>query len=1382
MLQGFLKTVKGIFDSKPPKIQIITESTDFSTITEIDQEIIFTVKISETFQDISFFIRDLNNNEKRLQLNDTQETYFPSIFFNGNEMIISHNENGENIVNEFLSNIFDKTKINITNTISFQNKQFTLSDEEVFALLINQFIKIIRNKFTIINANFEIPAGSYEQETLDKLYRTYMFLGFKIVSINGRIMDNLPVYLEFNEHPEMKENVNEIQKYYEQYLIDKKEFIQLQEKIQEVNDSEDQYVLNIDINKEYTPTLLKDIIRKMGFRGKRLYKLYSISSEQLNIVAKYFDTLEDFMNLEFVSKKCKGILDNFTFNPYEIPRDEMIYFPNIVNIHFYSIDEVKRFVKNPHIKTFTHWYEINFNNYEKVKNDSHIYKKIYYSEQDRDKDYTIAKHHFASSKQNKMKSFLKLNKIDKIQYLHHFHLNGIVNGIADNCFDCFINLKAIEIPTNVTSIGKCCFQNCTTLSEITIPSTIISLPERCFYGCASLSSIELHTSLSSIGKQCFAYCQKLTYLSLPSSLIDIHPTAFIDCSSLKSLKISTFFEFKYDRIFSKFRRRLISIKIPTSVKIINEKDIMFEQLQTFTIPTYVNEIGNYCFANSPFLIEINGHENLKHYGIQVFDNCPQLKELPTQYLHIEEERKKQKLLFEQREKDRLKRLKNYEIRKQEKKEFAMYQIDKSSLFENDGLQRKNDMTLISENLQRAQTTMDGIIQKQDGKDYFPGRYVIEKWCQMKVGKTLIDVNDKNEIFTKKQLFNERLYSKSNILISIETDDGFIIGAFINNVITTSNVWIENRYDNKGKIPPSFVYTLRRNQAIKYPVKSKDEKQVFLLNDKSDNIMFKVGPNDIIVSKFTNNCQVNTSIDTCFEYGKDLNNKPLLGRNKFALKNLRIVQMDIVEFNEEDINYENQIYEITSTNTNQKTISPTLNENTNKNTSVKPQEKNFKSELQRTCEEIKQTSFMKNICKQCNRDVRRVLYDSQYSDYVKNTQEFHEAIFDEPQLVYIITTKKNVTFGAFIDLPIQSITDEKQQLNVEKNYEISEHGRVLYMKSQSFLFTTYKNKFKIIPFNNRKSTCLFRLYKIDNNALFRIGQIDVAVHKRTRGQCLQKGISSFTYGKEEKVLIGEEAFDIKRLVVVQLGFTYTPPSMPSLLKSPKNENPYDLSSKYDFDIEKYMENIEDEEVIAKMKCLQYEEQIHIDRIAEQLENDDFLSDGLFTEEHQTSLKSWTKSKVVDVIYHHEGTFINNSEEIYNLIMNKSKLVFLFRRKENPQIVFGVYLFEKIDPMIVNENGNIVVNGKKSFVFTFKNGEPKQYLLKQTKTPSQILEIKFDKYLSLVFGNNDLVINDPYYLPSLCYQSENSLFDYKCRALALIGDGSFILNDFKIIQYK
>ena len=67
------------------------------------------------------------------------------------------------------------------------------------------------------------------------------------------------------------------------------------------------------------------------------------------------------------------------------------------------------------------------------------------------------------------------------------------------------NLREMEIPATVKSLGIACFRGCTGLQTINIPDSVESLGESCFYGCAGLRAVSVpaHTK---IGFCCFDNC------------------------------------------------------------------------------------------------------------------------------------------------------------------------------------------------------------------------------------------------------------------------------------------------------------------------------------------------------------------------------------------------------------------------------------------------------------------------------------------------------------------------------------------------------------------------------------------------------------------------------------------------------------------------------------------------------------------------------------------------------------------------------------------------------------------------------------------------------------------------------------------------------------
>ena len=106
-------------------------------------------------------------------------------------------------------------------------------------------------------------------------------------------------------------------------------------------------------------------------------------------------------------------------------------------------------------------------------------------------------------------------------------------------------LKAISLPTSVTSIGKQALAY-THLEAINIPSSITKLSESVFAHNIYLASVNIPNSVMSIGENAFYNCQALSSIVLPSSIKDIGAQAFHNCDGLT--KITSFIEEPFSAI------------------------------------------------------------------------------------------------------------------------------------------------------------------------------------------------------------------------------------------------------------------------------------------------------------------------------------------------------------------------------------------------------------------------------------------------------------------------------------------------------------------------------------------------------------------------------------------------------------------------------------------------------------------------------------------------------------------------------------------------------------------------------------------------------------------------------------------------------------------
>ena len=115
-----------------------------------------------------------------------------------------------------------------------------------------------------------------------------------------------------------------------------------------------------------------------------------------------------------------------------------------------------------------------------------------------------------------------------------------VTSIGDYAFspDHFVSsgwaLQTVDLPQNLTSIGKGAFSDCSYLEKINLPDKLTSIGDYAFYGCKSLKEITLPDSLTTLGAHAFRFCG-IKIIDIPGRLITIGHSAFQNCSSLKTV-------------------------------------------------------------------------------------------------------------------------------------------------------------------------------------------------------------------------------------------------------------------------------------------------------------------------------------------------------------------------------------------------------------------------------------------------------------------------------------------------------------------------------------------------------------------------------------------------------------------------------------------------------------------------------------------------------------------------------------------------------------------------------------------------------------------------------------------------------------------------------
>ncbi len=147
--------------------------------------------------------------------------------------------------------------------------------------------------------------------------------------------------------------------------------------------------------------------------------------------------------------------------------------------------------------------------------------------------------------------------------------NVPVTEIHQEAFQKHENLKSVEIPETVVSIGKAAFYQSslenvnlpedltsigtsafrdTNLTEIKIPDTVTELNGGMFYNCQKLKSVTLPANLETIGANAFFSCA-IEEITIPETLTKIQWSAFESCTALKEITLPKSVNFIADNVF-----------------------------------------------------------------------------------------------------------------------------------------------------------------------------------------------------------------------------------------------------------------------------------------------------------------------------------------------------------------------------------------------------------------------------------------------------------------------------------------------------------------------------------------------------------------------------------------------------------------------------------------------------------------------------------------------------------------------------------------------------------------------------------------------------------------------------------------------------------------
>ena len=397
------------------------------------------------------------------------------------------------------------------------------------------------------------------------------------------------------------------------------------------------------------------------------------------VVAKYFNSIEDFQNLEMVNKKYRMTLEKFRFNPFEInPNENLFFLPRMETCHVENFrdqnfvytfpnDRVRTIIYFPtsfNLMNFTGVLVINgITNQrgeftDKWERDVDVIGgdplngcRITFTNKDNGRriiflfdpcfNGRLANVDMEGNRSlfgigigditclNDYNRFLIKCKAEKavIPVGEEFSIPSHVTSIGTHAFWGWKTLRRVIIPDSVKDIGQFAFCDCGKLTDINIPNSVTSIGDGAFEDCVSLNSIEIPNSVTSIGENAFVRCSRLKKVTIPDSVTKIGMDAFAHCENLTEVTIPNSVESVECGTFSGCKN-LTKVTIPNSVTSIGVcafKDCI--NLREITIPDSVTRIRMEAFDGCRKLRKINIPTSVKTIDLLALYGCRVLRNI-----------------------------------------------------------------------------------------------------------------------------------------------------------------------------------------------------------------------------------------------------------------------------------------------------------------------------------------------------------------------------------------------------------------------------------------------------------------------------------------------------------------------------------------------------------------------------------------------------------------------------------------------------------------------------------------------------------------------------------------------------------------------------------
>ena len=211
--------------------------------------------------------------------------------------------------------------------------------------------------------------------------------------------------------------------------------------------------------------------------------------------------------------------------------------------------------------------------------------------------------------------------------IHNFSVDTLIVGERIHCISDemyrWSDIKELQLPFTLTSIGTRGFANCTSLKKVIIPDNVQTIGAAAFANCPDIDTLVLGESVDTIASNAFEGCQRLStiYYNIISSKDYYGIDSFYYTHPVYG---SPELRHRYTTKspFYAICSSLTNLYFGTSVEHIPSYSFAFCETMNCIIPSTVQSIGDYAFYNCDRIIELNG--SVKKIGEYAFYGCDRL--------------------------------------------------------------------------------------------------------------------------------------------------------------------------------------------------------------------------------------------------------------------------------------------------------------------------------------------------------------------------------------------------------------------------------------------------------------------------------------------------------------------------------------------------------------------------------------------------------------------------------------------------------------------------------------------------------------------------------------------------------------------------------------